>query len=88
MKLKQNFVIRKVADVWVAMSLGVEVVSFHGMLTLNETGALLWKSLEQGSDIEVMADLLVKEYDVSREQALADVREFCEKLVDCGCAEL
>ena len=87
MKLKKSFVLRQVADTWVVMPLGSMSVDFNGMLTLNESGALLWKTLEKGGDKEALADALTAEYAVSREQALADAEEFLEGLMRAGCVE-
>lgn len=87
MKLNENFVLRQVADTWVVLPLGAATVDFSGMLSLNETGALLWQALEQGGGREEMADALTKEYIVTREQALADVDEFLAKLKKVGCLE-
>lgn len=87
MKLNENFVLRQVADTWVVLPLGEATVNFHGMLTLNETGALLWQALEQGASREDLADALTKEYVVSREIALADVDAFLVKLDKTGCLE-
>ena len=87
MKLKENFALRQVADTWVVLSLWSENVDFNGMLTLNESGALLWKALEQGGDREALADTLCREYDVARAEALADVDAFLEKLTEVGCLE-
>lgn len=64
-----------------------DVLNFDGMLTLNESGVLLWRKLEQGAEREELADVLTGEYDVSREQALADVDEFVAKLQKAGCIE-
>ena len=58
MKLKKNFLLRQVADTWVVMPIGQEMLDFNGMLTLNETGALLWQTLEKGGDREALADAL------------------------------
>ena len=88
MKLKENFILRQVADTWVVLPLGAENLNFNGMLTLNETGALLWKALEQGGDREALADALTAEYTVDRNTALSDVDEFLEKLAKSGCLEL
>ena len=88
MKIKDNFLLRQVADTWVVMPIGQEMLDFNGMLTLNESGALLWKALEQGGDREALADALLAEYDVSREVALADVDAFLGKLVSAGCLEM
>lgn len=87
MKLKTEFALRQVADTWVVLPLGVATLDFNGMLTLNESGALLWKTLEQGADREAMTDALTREYIVDRSQALADVDEFLTKLKKAGCVE-
>ena len=57
------------------------------MLTLNESGVLLWKALEQCGNREALADVLTGEYNVSREIALADVDDFLNKLAKAGCVE-
>ena len=88
MKLKENFALRQLADTWVILPLTKDSLDFNGMLTLNESGALLWKALEQGADREKLADVLLAEYIVSREEALADADEFLRKLADAGCLEL
>ena len=87
MRLKENFTLRPVANTWVVLPLGAESVNFNGMLTLNETGALLWQILEKGGDREAMADALLAEYIVDRAQALADVDDFLAKLQKIGCLE-
>ena len=87
MKLKPNFVLRQVADTWAVLSLWSEAVDFNGMITLNESGALLWKALERGADREALADALCAEYEVDRSQALADVDEFLAHLQKAGCLE-
>ena len=84
-KLKEEFLLRQVADNWVVLPVGQTSVDFNGMLTLNESGALLWKALEQGGDRENLAEALLEEYDVDRATALADVDEFLAKLQRAGC---
>ena len=87
MKLKENFVLRRVLNTWVVLPLGAATVDFNGILNLNDSGALLWQRLEQGADREELADALTSQYEVSRSQALADVDEFYDILVRAGCAE-
>lgn len=84
MKLKENFVLRQVAGTWVVMPVGAATLDFNGMLTLNETGALLWKAIQQGTD---PVEALTSEYDVARDQAAADMEEFIGKLRAAGCLE-
>ncbi len=87
MKLNENFVLRQVADTWVVLPLGAATLDFHGMLTLNESGVLLWNTLAQGADREALASALTAEYDVGFDQALADVDAFLKKLEGVGCIE-
>ena len=87
MKLKEGFVLRQVADNWVVLPVGQASVNFNGMLSLNESGALLWRALEQGGDRDALADALLAEYEVEREEALADVEAFLTALTKAGCIE-
>ena len=87
MKLKRDLVLRQVADTWVVLALTAANVDLNNMLKLNETGAMLWRVLEQGGDLDAMADALTAEYAVSREQALADAAGFYAVLVKHGYAE-
>ena len=87
MKIKEGFVLRQVADNWVVLPVGQASVNFNGMISLNESGALLWRTLEQGGDRNAMADALLDEYDVEREEALADVDAFIAALTKAGCIE-
>lgn len=85
MKQKENFVLRQVADMWVVLPLGQATLDFNGMLTLNESGVLLWNALAQECDRESLIDVLTAEYAVSREMARADVDAFLNKLAKAGC---
>ena len=87
MKIKENLMLRQVADVWTVLPLGKDIINFDGMLTLNETGAMLWQKLEQGAEKADLVNALLDEYDVTAEMALADVEEFLGKLTDAGCIE-
>ena len=88
MKVKENFALRQVAGSWVVLPLAAANLDFNGMLTLNESGYMLWKLLEQGSTREALAKALTDEYDVTLELALADVDEYLEKLDKAGCIDM
>ena len=87
MKIKEGFVLRQVADNWVVLPVGAVSVNFNGMISLNESGVLLWRALENGGDREALADALLSEYEVERDVALADVDEFIATLTKAGCIE-
>ena len=87
MKLKENYVLRKVADTWVVLPLGAASIAFNGMIKLNEAGALLWQALEQGANRESLAKVLCEHYAVESQQALTDVDEFLDRLKNASLLE-
>ena len=87
MKIKKDFVLRQVAQTWMVLPLGEENERLGGILNLTESGALLWKRLEQGCEISDLVEALTGEYDVSEEKALADATKFTDKLAQLGCLE-
>ena len=87
MRINKSFILRQVAGIWVVLPLGAASVDFNGMLTLNESGAFLWKQLEEGANREDLIAAVLREYEVSHDVALADVDEFLDKLRSTGCLE-
>lgn len=85
MKINENFVLRQLADTWVVLPLAEKTIDFNGMITLNESGVLLWNALEQGADMEDLVKTLRSEYIVSEEQAWEDAAAFVRKLDSVGC---
>lgn len=85
MKLNKNFVLRQVADTWVVLPIGDASINFYGMLTLNESGAMLWRVLEQNGDRDALIEALIREYTVDIETAASDVDAFLNKLINAGC---
>lgn len=87
MKLKENYVLRQVAKSWVVLPLREATLNLNGMVTLNDSGAMLWKLLEQGCDEIGLAEALMAEYEVTKERAVADVDAFLDVLFRAGCVE-
>lgn len=85
MKIKEGFVLREVAGNFVVLPVGQASVNLNGMLSLSESGVLLWRELEKGSDRDALCDLLLEKYDVSRDEALSDVDAFLASLLKIGC---
>ena len=83
--LKNGFILRQVADVWAVLPTAADVLSFDGMLTLNDSGAFLWKALEDGVNKESLTTVLMDEYDVDLQTAEADIDKFLDKLREVGC---
>ena len=80
MKIKDGFILREVAGSFIVVAVGEAVKGFNGIINLNETGAVLWKTLEKGATKEQLVKALLAEYDVDETTAEKDVSAFIEKL--------
>ena len=89
MKIKENLLLRQIAGQWIAVPIGERVVGVGGIISLNETGAFLWKKIEEGTaDCQSLAELLTAEYDVSLDVARQDVEEFVAAMKEKELLEL
>ena len=79
MQLKDGFILRTVAGQHVVVPSG-EDLDLNMMITLNETGKLLWENLQKGAEQEELVAALVQEYNVEEQTAEAHVVRFVEKL--------
>ena len=77
MKIKKGYILRTVCGENVIVGEGLDAINFGRMLCLNETAAWLWKqAVEQGDfTADSLAKALCDEYEVTPDQALADVKE-------------
>ena len=83
MKLKEGFILRKVAGEVIVLPSGDDL-DLNMMITLNETGEFLWKRLETGAEVEELVQAMLGEYDVDEATARAGVQRFVTKLSDNG----
>lgn len=87
MKIKDGFVVRKIANQYMAVPVGARAKELHGMIGLNETAAFLWERLKENRTEEELAALLYNEYEISEESALEAVQRFCKLLQEEGVLE-
>ncbi len=87
MKIKDGFVVRKIANQYMAVPVGARAKELHGMIGLNETAAFLWERLKEDKTEEALAELLFNEYEISESDALETVRRFCKTLQEEGVLE-
>ncbi len=81
MKIKEGFVLKEIADSFVVVPVGQNLIDFSSMITTNETGAFLWKELQNGADKEQLLEKIMSEYEgVTKEEALSDIEEFINSL--------
>lgn len=87
MKIKKDFILRKVADSYVVVPVGKMTLDFNGIINLNETGAFLFEILQQGAERDELVDRLLAEYEVARDKAEADVDKFIQHVKDADVLE-
>ena len=84
MMIRDGFVLRKLPGMNLVMPAGENVKTFNGTLMLNDTAALIFEHLQKGESAEDAAKALTAEYDVTEEQAAADVRKTIADLTEAG----
>lgn len=80
MKLRGEFVVRKVMDNTVAIPVGQTALELNGMILLNDVSKVIWECLEQGTDIEHTVTAITDRFEVSANEAREDILEFWDKL--------
>lgn len=80
MKIKEDFILRKVADSYVVVPVNNMSLDFNGIINLNETGAFLFELLQNGADREELISKLLDEYEVTEQKAENDIDLFIEKV--------
>ncbi len=87
MKIKEGFLLRNIAGSNIVVPVGAASVDFNGMITLNDSGAFLWKELEKGGDEETLTAALLREYDVDEATARSSAIDYIRKLDEAGVLE-
>lgn len=78
MKIKEDFILRKVADSYIVVPVNQLTLDFNGIINLNESGAFLFELLQKGATREELIEKMLDEYEVSKEIAEKDIDKFIE----------
>ena len=84
MRIKNGFLLRRIMDRWIVVPTGSATARSGGMLSLNESSAVLWEALKEGSNEKSLTVLLCEKYDTDQETAQSDVCKFLQKLDELG----
>ena len=80
MNIRKQLVKRNIAGDVILGPVGDTSLEIKGLLTLNETGELLWDALPEAADEAALTAVLQAEYDVDDATARRDVEDFLAKL--------
>lgn len=87
MKIKKGFVLRSIAGSNIVVPVGAASIDFNGMITLNDSGAFLWREMEKDTDVDELVAAILSEYETDEATARAYTEEFVQKLDEVGCIE-
>lgn len=80
MKIKKNFVMRKMLDEYIVVPVGADSAAAQGAILLNEVGAFLWEKMAEETTRELLLEQLLAEFEVEEAVASADLDEFLQTL--------
>ncbi len=87
MKTAEGFILRSLAKEYIITAENIQNVNFNKLISLNESAAYLWQSVQgKEFDADTLADLLVERYEIDRETALRDSEAIIEKWKEAGIA--
>ena len=83
-KASENIILREIAGESILVPVGPLARRVHGMISLSESGRILWDCLQRECAEEELVNALLSEYDVDEQTAREDVTAFLEKLSGFG----
>ena len=78
----KDFEIVTVADESMAVPVGEEATTFHGVVTLSDSASFLLKILDDEHSIEEIIDKFMEEYDIDRKTIEKDIKGILPKLIE------
>lgn len=80
MKIAEGFSLMSIVDSNVVVPLGEKNISFKGMITLNDSGAFLWKQLQADTTKDELLQAMLQEYEIDEATATTDIDKFIKTL--------
>ena len=85
MKTVPGFTLRPLGKEFIITAESIQKINFNKMISLNESAAYLWKSVDgREFTVEDLADLLTERYEIDRETALRDSQAITAKWIEAG----
>lgn len=80
--IKQGYVAREIAGEYIAVPVDSSVSS--NIVVLNPVSKFLWDELATEKSFDELLDAMLKNYDVSKDEAETDLKEFLMQLLENG----
>lgn len=82
-----NIVAREIADEYILVPLSQSAEDVESIYTLNEVGAQIWELLDGDRSLREVRDIIVAEFEVTTDEATADLLEFLQQLESINAIE-
>lgn len=80
--IKQGYVVREIAGEFIAVP--VDSSCGTSIIILNPVSKFIWDELQNEKTFDEMLDAMLKNYDVSKEEAESDLKDFLMQLAENG----
>lgn len=80
LKVSDQFILRTIADENLLIPVGEAAIHVKGLISLSESGALLYDKLKGGCSREDLIAALTAEYEVSEDEAARDTDAFLNQM--------
>ncbi len=81
MKINDGFILKEVAGNYIVVSCGEKTLDFNKIITVNETGSIIWKGIQAGkSKPEILCEILNEYTGIDEAAASKDFDEFVAQL--------
>ena len=81
---QSGVVARKVVDEFILVPVSDELANMHSFFTLNSVGRYIWEQLNGTNTLQIVAEGIVKTFDVTPETAWTDLEQLIDELSDVG----
>lgn len=78
--IKGAYTLRQIAGEYLAIPISNEAGDDANIVILNPVSQVIWGKLETGSTFDEILDAVMKEFNVEKEEATADIKDFLSGL--------
>lgn len=76
MRVKKEYVLRKIAGEDLLVPIGNEIANFSGVIYLNSVASFIWEKMQSDITIKQLKEAIIQEFDVTEEQLEEDLSKF------------
>ena len=80
MKIKEGYTLKTVANQHLVIPIGKEGVNFNGIITLNDSGKMLFEAMRKDITRDNLINMVMDRYDIDKTTAENDIDDFIEIL--------